>query len=98
MVQVYSDRDVVRDRITPLIDNLFRNSPLFQQKLKREEIIPLLSTSLKKNLTVEQLATMTDNELTRKLRRTMVIEAVSGTLNDLAPEEIARFDAAVKRK
>ncbi|MGV0101820.1 hypothetical protein NSTC731_01138 [Nostoc sp. DSM 114167] len=28
----------------------------------------------------------------------LVIEAVSGTLNDLTPEQIEMFDAAVKRR
>ena len=98
MTQIYSDREGICDRISPIIDNLFRSKTLFQQKLKQAETIDLLSALILKNFTPEQLAMMPDDELTRKLRRAMAIEAVSGTLNDLTPEEMAIFDAAVERK
>jgi hypothetical protein len=36
-----------------------------------------------------------EDELVRRIDKILVLEAVSGTLNDLLPEEIAIFDAVV---
>ncbi len=38
-----------------------------------------------------------DNELVNRIDSILVVEAVSGTLNDLTPEQMEMFDAAVKR-
>ncbi|WP_442946733.1 hypothetical protein [Nostoc sp. NZL] len=37
-----------------------------------------------------------DDDLTDRIDSILILEAVSGTLNDLTPEQIAIFDAAVE--
>ncbi len=39
-----------------------------------------------------------EHDLTRRISKILTLEVVAGTLNDLTPEEIAIFDAAVARK
>ncbi len=41
---------------------------------------------------------ITDNQLTDRIDSILVLEAVSGTLNDLTPEEIKIFDEVVEGK
>lgn len=44
----------------------------------------------------KEIRTITEHELTRRIRKILTLEAVSGTLNDLTSEQIAIFDAAVE--
>ena len=44
----------------------------------------------------EEFRAITDNELTRRIKKLLTLEAVSGTLNDLTPEQMAIFDEAVE--
>jgi hypothetical protein len=46
----------------------------------------------------EEMRTIKEHDLTRRIDKILVLEAVAGTLNDLTPEEIAIFDAAVAGK
>ncbi|MEH2122967.1 hypothetical protein [Nostoc sp.] len=46
----------------------------------------------------EFINALSDGELTDIIDSILVIEAVSGTLNDLTPEQIEMFDAAVERR
>ena len=45
-----------------------------------------------------QMRAIKDHDLTRRIGKILTLEAVAGTLNDLTPEEIAIFDAAVEGK
>ncbi len=49
-------------------------------------------------LSAEEMRAITEHELTRRIDKILVLEAVSGTLNDLTPEQIKMYDDAVKRK
>ncbi|MBP0015500.1 MAG: hypothetical protein J7545_09310 [Roseofilum sp. SBFL] len=44
----------------------------------------------------QELCTVDESELTERVERIMVTESVAGTLNDLTPEQMAIFDAAVE--
>lgn len=46
----------------------------------------------------EEMRAIKDNDLTRRIDKILVLESVSGTLNDLTPEQIKIYDEAVKRK
>ena len=52
--------------------------------------------SLLENFSSEEMNAISDNELTGRIRKIMILEAVSGTLNDLTPEQLKIFDAAVE--
>ncbi|MGI2903896.1 hypothetical protein [Tolypothrix sp. VBCCA 56010] len=46
----------------------------------------------------EEMKAIPDNELSRIIKKILTLEAVSGTLNDLTPEQIKIFDEAVLGK
>lgn len=49
-------------------------------------------------LSLEEMQAIKDGDLTNRIDKILVLEAVSGTLNDLTPEQIKMYDEAVKRK
>ena len=67
---------------------------LFRERLDKNEIIEVFSNSLER-ISPEELVSLDDGELTARIDRVMVREAVAGTLNELTPEQMEIFDAAV---
>lgn len=66
-------------------------------KLKKWEMIEML-VDLFGKLSLEEMQAIKDDDLTNRINKILVLEAVSGTLNDLTPEQIKMYDEAVKRK
>lgn len=95
MQEISEERDALLSRISTIVDKLIQSKNLFQ-RLNRSEMIKLLLTLVKENLSTEQLRAIDDDELTHRIKTVMVIEAVAGTLNDLTPEQMEIFDAAVE--
>ena len=81
--------------ISPIVDKLFQTNSLYQVKLDKDEMLEML-VSLFGKFSPEEKRAITDKELTKRIDKILVLEAVSGTLNDLTPEQIAIFDAAVE--
>jgi hypothetical protein len=95
MNDIHMDKNnEVINRIFPIVENLFQGNSLFQVRLNKEEILQLL-VKLFEKFSLEEFKTISDRELTRRIRKIMTVEAVSGTLNDLTPEQLEVFDAAV---
>ncbi len=46
----------------------------------------------------DDVDTITEDDLANRINKILVVESVSGLLNDLTPEEMRIFDEAVKRK
>ncbi|WP_445632025.1 hypothetical protein [Nostoc sp. DSM 114167] len=84
-------------RLSKIVDKLIQDNSLYQERLDKQEIIQHLVNLLDK-FSPEFLNAISDGELMDRIDSILVIEAVSGTLNDLTPEQIEMFDAAVKRR
>lgn len=95
MTQISTTKDAVLARISPIVDNLMPSKNLFQERLNKDEIMQFFSHLLDK-VSPEKIMHLDDEKLTKRVRRVMVIEAVSGTLNDLTPEQLAVFDESVE--
>lgn len=95
MYEVSSRKNEVIARISPIVENLIQGNSLSQVKLDKEKMIQIL-VSLLENFSSEEMNAISDNELTGRIRKIMILEAVSGTLNDLTPEQLKIFDAAVE--
>lgn len=95
MYEVYKEKNEVLSRVSPIVEKLIQGNSLFQVKLNKEEMIQIMENLFEK-FSPEEMRTITDNELSRRITKIMMLEAVSGTLNDLTPEEIEIFDAAVE--
>jgi hypothetical protein len=97
MQEVYSYRQQLLNRISPIVEKLFQGNSLYLVKLKKQEMIEML-VDLFGQFCPEEFSVIKDNDLTDRIDSILVLEAVSGTLNDLTPEQIKMYDEAVKRK
>lgn len=83
------------NRISPMIDTLFQKYSLSNEKLDRQEMIYFLANMLMRKYSDEQIQTINNEDLKDMIEGLLLIEAVAGALNDLTPEQIEQFDAAV---
>ncbi|MFN6572667.1 hypothetical protein [Dendronalium sp. ChiSLP03b] len=97
MQEVYSYNQELFNRISPIADNLFKTNSLYLVKLKKWQMIEHL-VELFGKFFPEEMRAIKEEDLTRRIDKILVLEAVSGTLNDLTPEQIKIFDEAVEGK
>ncbi|MEH2371348.1 hypothetical protein [Nostoc sp.] len=97
MQEVSGKRDIAIARLSKIVDKLIQYNSLYQERLDKQEIIQHLVNLLDK-FSPEFINALSEGELTDRIDSILVIEAVSGTLNDLTPEQIEMFDAAVERR
>ncbi len=95
MYEVSQGKDIFLVRISQIVNNLIGSNSLYQEKLDKKEII-LDLIDLFKQFSPEEFATIEDEDLTHRIDRILVTDAVSGTLNDLTPEQMKMFDEAVE--
>ncbi len=95
MQEVKKENPELINRISPIVEKLIKSSSLYQVKLKKDEMIKMM-VNLFGEFSEEEFKAIPDNELTRRIDKLLVLEAVSGTLNDLSPEQIAIYDEAVE--
>ena len=95
MYEVSQEKDVFLVRISQIVDNLIDNSKFYQEKLDKNEMV-LDLVDLFKQFSLEEFTRIEDEDLTHRIDNLLNLEAVSGTLNDLTPEQIEMFDASVE--
>ncbi len=95
MQEVSNYNQELIDRISPIVERLFKSNSLYMVRLKKMEILEML-VELFGQFTPEEMRAIPENELTRRITKLLTLEAVSGTLNDLTPEQIKIFDEAVE--
>jgi hypothetical protein len=95
MQEIFSYHQELINRISPIVKNLFQGNSLYQVKLNQREMIQML-VELFGKFSPEEMSEIKDDDLTDRIDSILVLEAVSGTLNDLTPEQIATFDATVE--
>jgi hypothetical protein len=95
MQEVSNYTQELTDRISLVVEKLFKSNSLYLVKLKRWEMIEML-VELFGQFSPEEMRAIKDEDLTRRIDKILVLEAVSGTLSDLTPEQIQMFDEAVE--
>jgi len=95
MQEVTKENPELINRIKPIVEKLIKENSLYQVKLKKDEMVKKM-VDLFGEFTSEEFQAISDNDLIKRIDSILVIEAVSGTLNDLTPEEIAIYDEAVE--
>ncbi len=95
MQEVKKENPELENRIKPIVEKLIKSSSLYQVKLKRDEMVKKL-VDLFASFSEEEFRAIKDNDLTKRIDSILVVEAVSGTLNDLTPEQIAIYDEVVE--
>ncbi|WP_199249406.1 hypothetical protein [[Phormidium] sp. ETS-05] len=87
-------KDTVISRISAVIDKLLASDSLFQERLDKSELLQIFSNILDK-VSPQELIGLDEEELTDRVDKVMATEAMSRLLEDLTPEQMEIFDAAV---
>jgi hypothetical protein len=95
MMEVTNYHQELENRISPIVDNLINGNSLYQVKLNQQKMTEML-VELFGQFSPEEMRAINENEMIRRIKKILTLEAVSGTLNDLTPEQIATFDAVVE--
>ena len=85
-------------RIEQVVTLLMSERPFFKEELDYPEIVNHLAQVFQQNLSIAEFNTISEIDLKQRCSGIMVTEAVAGTLNELAPDRLAIFDEAIKRK
>lgn len=97
MQEVSNHTQELTNRISLIVGNLFQSNSFYMVRLKKPEMIEQL-VGLFGKFSPEEFRAIPDYELTRRIKKLLTLEAVSGTLNDLTAEQIKIFDEAVEGK
>ena len=95
MYDVSQEKDIFLVRISQIVENLIKSNKFYQEKLDKNEVV-LDLVDLFKQISLEEFITIEDEDLTHRIDRILVTDAVSETLNDLTPEQMKMFDEAVE--
>ncbi|NET56808.1 MAG: hypothetical protein F6K47_11785 [Symploca sp. SIO2E6] len=96
MTQSIIEKNAVTARISRIVENLMEKETWYREKLDRGEMVNYVSGLIEEYLSTEELQEIDDEDLSDRIRKVLTLEAVSGTLNDLTPEQMEIFDAAVE--
>lgn len=95
MYEISDEKRTELARVETIVEDLFKSNSFFQERLDETEMIKHLRDLFAK-FSTEELNAITDEELTRRIDFILVINRVSGTLNDLTPKEMEKFDTAIE--
>lgn len=95
MDKVSMEKDALLSHVSEIVGNLFQGNDLYGDRLDKDQMIQHL-VSLFRNLPNEELKAIADEELLDRIDSILILEATAGMLNDLTPEQIEIFDAAVE--
>ena len=96
MTQSTIEKDAVTARISRRVEELMEKESWFREKLNLEEMVNYVSGLIEEYLSTEELQEIDDEDLSDRIDKVLAFEAISGTLNDLTPEQMEIFDAAVE--
>ncbi|QSV64252.1 MAG: hypothetical protein HEQ26_17360 [Dolichospermum sp. DL01] len=84
------------EKLPQIVTTLIENNPLYQENLDREKMIELINNIF--NLAeVPDINSISEEQLTKRIKRILSLNLVSGMLNDFTPEQMRIFDESVKR-
>jgi len=82
-------------RISIVVEQLMQNNFLFQDKLDRNRVMQIFS-DWQENIALEEIWSLEEEKLIKRVDALMANDFRSGMLDDLTPEQMAMFDAAVE--
>ncbi|WP_066375862.1 MULTISPECIES: hypothetical protein [unclassified Anabaena] len=83
-------------KLTEIVKTLIDNNPIYQENLDKQEMIEVINHTFDP-AAVPDLESISEEELTKRIKRILSLHLVSGMLNDLTPEQMRLFDESVKR-
>jgi GTPase Era involved in 16S rRNA processing len=97
MQEVSNYTQELTNRISAIVDSLFKGSSFYTVRLNKQERIEHL-VELFRKFSPEDFRAIPEHELTDRIAKLLTLEAVSGTLNDLTPEQMKIYDESVEGK
>lgn len=95
MYDISSYKPELSNRISPIVNQLFQTNSLYQVKLDKDDMVEKL-VNLFGKFSPQEMRNIKEKQLIERIDSILIIEAVSGTLSDLTPEQIEIFDAVVE--
>ncbi|TAF10162.1 MAG: hypothetical protein EAZ77_03540 [Nostocales cyanobacterium] len=83
-------------RLPEIVKTLIDNNPLYQENLDIQAMIANINRTFDP-VAVPDVNSISQEELTKRIKRILSLHLVSGMLNDLTPEQMRIFDESVKR-
>ncbi|ABA23231.1 hypothetical protein Ava_3625 [Trichormus variabilis ATCC 29413] len=83
-------------RLTEIVKTLIDNNHLYQENLNKQEMIAMINRTFDPSV-VPDLESISEEELTKRIKSILSLNLVSGMLNDLTPEQMQIFDESVRR-
>lgn len=83
-------------KLTQIVETLINNNPIYQENLDRQEMILMINQNFNP-VAIPDLNSISEEELTKRIKSILSLHLVSGMLNDFTPEQMRLFDESVKR-
>ena len=83
-------------KLTEIVETLIDNNPIYQENLDRQEMILMINQNFNP-VAIPDLNSISEEELTKRIKSILSLNLVSGMLNDFTPEQMRLFDESVKR-
>ena len=83
-------------KLPEIVKTLIDNNPLYQENLDKQAMIANINRTFEP-VAVPDVNSISQEELTKRIKRILSLHLVSGMLNDLTPEQMRIFDESVKR-
>ncbi|MBD2543320.1 hypothetical protein [Planktothricoides raciborskii] len=83
-------------KLTQIVETLIDNNPIYQENLNRQEMILIINQNFNP-VAIPDLNSISEEELTKRIKSILSLHLVSGMLNDFTPEQMRLFDESVKR-
>ena len=83
-------------KLTEIVKTLIDNNPLYQENLDKEKMLEVINRTFDP-VAVPDVNSISEEELTKRIKSILSLHLVSGMLNDLTPEQMQIFDESVKR-
>ncbi|WP_414754206.1 hypothetical protein [Anabaena sp. CCY 9910] len=83
-------------KLTEIVETLIDNNHIYKENLNQQEMIEMINRTFDP-AAVPDLESISEEELTKRIKRILSLHLVSGMLNDFTPEQMQLFDESVKR-
>ena len=83
-------------KLTEIVKTLIDNNPLYQENLDKQDMIEVINRNFDP-VKVIDVNSISEQELTKRIKSILSLHLVSGMLNDLTPKQMRIFDESVKR-
>ena len=82
-------------KLTEIVKTLIDNNPLYQENLDKEKMLEVINRTFDP-VAVPDVNSISEEELTKRIKSILSLHLVSGMLNDVTPEQMLIFDESVK--